>query len=470
MLNKILFAFACVLFQLVSLIPCADEDPHSLDETVRYVANMRLAGSSNQEIAQYVSRVVDRRLSSTNRISFSGGDTYGLFIPGPAEIAGGNRSEWSRRFDRYDRERESFGKPQDEITRSDLTERAIWSWANRVGNCNETQAITYYILSNAGIPARTIASNARSGHDFVVIGFAHGFDPAVPSSWGPDAYVVDGWTGDALSAQESYESSYHHDRGRATLTDRTAIIVRPDQDRRWKELEGKGILFVQIVDKKTKKGLDGVSVRASAPGINETQTASNGGKVTFVLSAVGAVSIHAASPSEDYQTVRSSTEIRERRRVEVTLPLERIQEISQPPPARAVQSLKGQGTVSYAAQAWGDVRIINNKGSLTLTLTVDLENESVSGELKGSFSATLVGEDFRQEISTVLSGSIAGGYSGNVHSGQFRGGTAKATQSGFGGTVRGSGNFSGGVSNGQARCDVTLAGESFKFRFPVRAE
>ena len=54
-------------------------------------------------------------------------------------------------------------------------------------------------LEAAGIDVRVFNSNAGGGHEFTVVGLAPGADPNDPSTWGPDARVVDGWTGRSLT-------------------------------------------------------------------------------------------------------------------------------------------------------------------------------------------------------------------------------------------------------------------------------
>jgi hypothetical protein len=337
-----------------------------------------------------------------------------------------------------------------------------------VGNCNEAQAMSYYILSRAGIPARTISSNAGSGHDFTVIGVTPQFNANDPSTWGPEAMVVDGWTGEALTPAEARESAYHGNSGQAAMSDRTGVIVKPNQDRFWEELVGKGILFVQVLDKKTSKGLDGVSVRVRGEEVNVTESTTNGGNVTMTLPA-GKVDIQVVPPTGDYTPSSSSADIGERRRINLAIPLESVTRAETEPPPVAAGRLEGQGSAPYAAEASGAVRVVNNRGLLTLKMIIDIQNNSVSGSLGGSFSATLVSDDFQENISATLNGPITGRFSGNVNSGQFQG-TVSVTQSGTGGTARGSGRFSGTLSNGRVHCVMLLAEDRFEFRFPVHEQ
>lgn len=467
-LLPLLHTLALIILLLIFPAIGAAEDPASLDLTIDRIRTMHEQNSSNREIAVYLSAVIDRRLSSTNRVSFSGGDSYGMFLPGPAEALGGAKSEWSRRFDRFNQDRETFGKQLGGISRSDLTERAIWSWDNRVGNCNEAQAVSYYILSRAGIPARTITSNAGSGHDFVVIGATEGFNANKPSTWGPDAMVVDGWTGEALTPAEASESSYHGNEGQATMSDRTGVIVKPDQDRFWSELSGKGILFVHVTDKKTKHGIDGATVRVQGNDVNVTETTSHGGKVTLTL-PVGNADIQVTPPSQDYEPASRTAEISEQRRLEVSIALEPVMEEEIIPLPVAAGRLVGEGSVPYAMQASGAVRVTNNRGQLTLNMSIDVEKQSVSGTLDGSFSATLISDQSQEQVSATLTGPISGSFSGTANSGTFNG-TTSLTQSGTGGTVQGSGSFSGSLSNGGVYCLMLLGEDRFEFRFPVRQE
>lgn len=435
------------------------EDPESIEATIAKIKKMREAGALNDKIASYLSGVVDRRLSSDNTVSYSGGDSYGLFLPGAFEMFGGEKSEWSKRFEHFNNEREYFGKTGSKgvIRRSDLTERAYWAWNNQVGNCNEAQSISYYVLSQAGIPARPVTSDAGNGHDFVVIGCDPGFQANDPTTWGPWAMVVDGWTGDALTPQEAFESWHHSNRGKATMSDRTNEIVKPQQDKLWEEMEGKGILFIVVSDKKTKKPIKGVNVQVYSEQGNISQTTSAKGFVTFTL-PVGNVQIHIPATFQKYTGASTSAQIKERRRKVIKISLKPAFKTPAPAPTpepkppilSEPKDILLTGTNKWKTQ---------NGGSGKIKLTIDLATGKVTGSISGRHPSV------RGTMAT-LRGQINGTYTGDAESGSMNG-SVKYNPRGIRGGVRiGSDELHGTLEN--AVIDGSFYGGRIKKTFRYR--
>lgn len=440
-------------------------DPQSLNEMVAKVKDMQAQGKNRGEIAQFISGVVDRRLSSTNRVSAAGGDSYGVFLPGPTEAFGGTPSEWSKRFETFTSQRESFGLPGGAFARSEPSERANWAWNNGVGNCREAQAISYTILSRAGIPAHMVQSNAGNGHDFVVIGATPAANMGDPTTWGADAWVVDGWTGDALTAEQALKSPHHANGGKAEMSDRTGTLAHPERDKRWAELEGKGILVLQVIDKATRRGIDRLGVRIEAGDASVSGATSNGGRFTTNL-PVGPAKVTVLGTSQ-YAGASVSVEMAERETREVSVALEQMAEEAPPVAPAASGSLIGQGRAEYPVWITGAARFEHKEGALTVQMVIDLDRGTVGGQIGGSLSAVVVSGKDRQNVSSTMNGSFRGSYHGSPDVGTFDG-VADVLETAMGQRVPVRGRFSGTLRGPWVECTFFLDVNRIVFRFPVR--
>ncbi len=163
-------------------------DPDTLDEAVRVVRTLDQAGTPRDEIAAWLTGVLDRRMVNVNsfeRMSIPG-NWLSVFGESAADKAFG---EW--------RDRNDF----------DYRHTAEWAWENRLSQCSEQANTAYYILKHAGV-AGNVRILTAPGHEIAVWGMADGADPNDPTTWGGDAWVVDGWLGKALSAAEAQENPY----------------------------------------------------------------------------------------------------------------------------------------------------------------------------------------------------------------------------------------------------------------------
>ena len=84
---------------------------------------------------------------------------------------------------------------------------ARWTWENQIGQCSEHAGTAYYILRQAGVQGN-VRIVAAPNHGFVVWGMQAGANPNDPSTWGPEAFVVDGWMGRSFTPEEVQESGY----------------------------------------------------------------------------------------------------------------------------------------------------------------------------------------------------------------------------------------------------------------------
>lgn len=129
------------------------------------------ARALKQQIAQYVIRTVDNRVTNCND----------------------PRDGLARKCFSLSSARERFS--------TDQRSAALWAWQNGAGKCNEHASLVYLILKEAGAgdDLRMIADADKSdnsffdNHAFVVWGVEKGAKLHDPASWGKDAIAVDAW-------------------------------------------------------------------------------------------------------------------------------------------------------------------------------------------------------------------------------------------------------------------------------------
>jgi len=228
--------------------PDMPKDPETLDALISKIKAYEEKGKSLSDIATYLSQVIDRRLLATNQ---------GLELCAYQVSHGIAAKEEKER--RWTKERETSGgrmpmRPNDpKLGRDvfgndngmDYIYRAQWAWNLEAGNCDESASISYYVLKNAGIPVRFF-SNA--GHAFAVIGVKDDYDPDNddddPADWGPNAVVVDGWTGSSWTAGfAQYHYLYHSGKQNDDMTD-----TRDNRERykKYLAMANKGNLQVMV--------------------------------------------------------------------------------------------------------------------------------------------------------------------------------------------------------------------------------
>lgn len=206
MIRVLLVIIACLT--LIAAFPSvaagADE---TLDNAVAKIKKMVSGGKTEAEIAQAVSDIVDDRVTNVNSLErLTEWRNVFDFVPG---IDNPKEAE----FDKF----RARGIPE-------YDETAKWVWDSQYGQCAECASLAYYLLKKSGVPGnyRIYTTTAgSSGHNFVVWGMKDGADPNDPTTWGPDAYVVDGWKGKALNAEEAHASSTYSNEGEAKITDGT---------------------------------------------------------------------------------------------------------------------------------------------------------------------------------------------------------------------------------------------------------
>lgn len=167
-------------------------DPETLEDAIARVQALAREGRPREEIARWLSGVLDRRVTNLNSLER-------LSLPEnwrPWPITEFTSAPKQEAFTEWNRRQEFRPGPT-----------AEWTWKNRIGQCSEHAGTVYHILNQAGAGG-TIRIVAAPNHEFVVWGMQEGANPNDPSTWGPDAFVIDGWLGNAFSPSEVQENSY----------------------------------------------------------------------------------------------------------------------------------------------------------------------------------------------------------------------------------------------------------------------
>ncbi len=163
--------------------------PKTLDDAIEAVKLMKQDGRSRQEIASWLATTMDNRVVNINSM-----ERMTLL------------ENWIPRISSTSSSDAAFGAWRNQAN-FDYESTAEWTWENRVGQCSEHAGTAYYILKRAGIEGNLRIFTAP-GHEVAVWGIDSGADPNDPSTWGNEAWVVDGWLGKALNPGEVQENSY----------------------------------------------------------------------------------------------------------------------------------------------------------------------------------------------------------------------------------------------------------------------
>jgi len=195
--------------------------PETLEDFIRQVQGLKDLGADNAEIAEHMSNAIDKRLKADNRpwdesLDIAAMRTWGVRSIGPIKRL---LEEYKQRWAPLDALRNAEVQATEPHPVDDgqlYAATAPVAWESGLGNCSESASVAYFALKDVGIPARIFASCAGGGHEFVVIGLAANADPNDPNTWGPEARVVDGWTGHALTPEQAFANAHFLEVGPAT--------------------------------------------------------------------------------------------------------------------------------------------------------------------------------------------------------------------------------------------------------------
>jgi hypothetical protein len=170
-----------VLVSLVLVLACPHlfSEAGSLAEAVNTVKQMVKAGKSKGEIADWITRTVDRRIVSLN-------------LDIADEKRGLNEAEYRLKrevFDAWSHQGVGVDEPY---------ASAHWTWNNRVGHCQENAHMAYHMLMMALESGENIRELSCGDHIYVVWGVPKDFRGQVTiadlNRW-DDAYIIDPWQG-----------------------------------------------------------------------------------------------------------------------------------------------------------------------------------------------------------------------------------------------------------------------------------
>jgi hypothetical protein len=202
---------ACQLAYAQAPLP---PQPATLDQAVKDVRAMVQQNKSKEEIARWVTQVVDERIVNLNTAErMTLWESYAGSFGGATPLQ-----------DKFNVWRDVNDKQL-----QDYATTAKWAWTNGVGQCSENASTVYYILKEAQVAGNMRIVKAPN-HEFVVWGMKEGADPNNPASWGPDARVVDSWSGQVQTAAEAEADERIANKGANTLEDVTKPFDKDAKD------------------------------------------------------------------------------------------------------------------------------------------------------------------------------------------------------------------------------------------------
>ena len=236
-------------------------DPKTLDEFIKKVKYKMSIKDTNDQIARYVSGVIDRRIINVNSP-----EGWIRELPEYWDTSEGKdyvRTSFGDRIRRWERDRENFGSgrihdPFEDDDGRDYIHRAKWAWEGQLGACAETASIAYYVLKGAGIPVRI---KRKPGHVFAVIGLGDMEDKNDPKDWPDGARVVDGWRGSSYTPAQARRSPWHGSK----LDDPTRDYDNPRKYQSWINNKGKGQLRLSAIRADNRKSINGIPVDIVGP-------------------------------------------------------------------------------------------------------------------------------------------------------------------------------------------------------------
>lgn len=202
-------------------IELATED---LNLAAAFLNKRRAEGSSDLEIARLVNFIVSERLQVIN--NFVPETWYDWSNPMAFIL-----NYFAGSFE------DSFGKWRD-MACFNYDTNAIWAWNNRIGQCEDTAQLSYYLLKNAGIKCNLYAVE---GHAFVII---NADQARIQDSreWNENVAVVDPWQNKVLTGREAYENKYVFNRGEKEAVNTTQLYDVPQG---YEDIKSRNIVWDQ---------------------------------------------------------------------------------------------------------------------------------------------------------------------------------------------------------------------------------
>lgn len=194
MRGRLLLAALCVLVAVFSAPPLAgaggpesgESQPETIQQAIEAVKEMLAQGKDRQEIAAWITKVVDERIVSLNQDT---ADESEQLSEAEYEEAVKTLVAWSERGNETD---EVFGA-------------AHWCWDHRIGHCQENAFMAAHILLMATEDTRRIGILHCGDHYLVIWGLPKDFAGTVSleqmNKW-ENAITLDPWNGSCKAATE----------------------------------------------------------------------------------------------------------------------------------------------------------------------------------------------------------------------------------------------------------------------------
>ena len=390
---KTVFKFLSVILVLLALAPAPGAQ--TLDEVIAKVKAMKARGASNDDIARYVSLTVDNRMVNAN-------GWEGVWY----RWGTWNTAEWAK-HEGYLRDRENVSKGDG----NDAANRARWAWNLQYGQCGEASAITYTILTQAGVPSKMVEV---PGHAYTVIGLNPNQDVTRQDEWGDNVRVVDGWLGDSFTPSEARSnftvtpgpanSNYDRTGGRlgpssmsnepkAKLHDATDGNDAETIRKKHSQGAAKGGVHVIVVGPKGQ-GVPGAVASLSGPSSGQSVADSSGWAYFSNLKAGAQYVVNVVPPAgAGMKAAAASFTVIERKQLPLRVRLERTEEV------KRSELRRGSGTWSlkYGPKTYrGTIEATLDTGTHRLEATLNgdfMSNEKVSatvtpqGVISGRYSS-----------------------------------------------------------------------------------
>lgn len=183
----------------------SDNIAESLEEmniAVEFLRRRIAAGDSDEEIARLVNSIVVERVQGINNFWESPIPTFYNYIFGSFE--------------------NSFVKWRDKAC-FNYDVNAIWTWHNRIGQCEEFAQLSYYLLSKAGISCNMYATDQ---HAFVIINEER-MKIEESRDFRENTLVVDPWQNKVLNGEEVYKNKYLLNKGQSPFMKTTQLYKEP---------------------------------------------------------------------------------------------------------------------------------------------------------------------------------------------------------------------------------------------------
>ena len=184
MLRALSVIIVCIILIVAFPISTARADD-SLESAAGTVQIMVDEGRPLADIAKIVTKIVDKRVTNANSLE--------------------RLTVWRNVLDFFPGVDNPKEKDLDDFRAKGMLEYyeiGQWVWESQYGQCEECACLAYLILKMTDVSGnyRILTTTAGNrGHAFVVLGMQDGADPNDPYTWGPNAYIIDGWTGKSLS-------------------------------------------------------------------------------------------------------------------------------------------------------------------------------------------------------------------------------------------------------------------------------